>query len=106
MLSKELLTKKNYIKATLFEAAGNMTLKKLRETILILCYMSLLIPVKRMHIDTHFTKDHLKMFMLIFVNMILSVKEFYIYRHVSNFTPCRHPTKKVLLFENCSVKFG
>jgi len=40
--------------------------------------MSLLIPVKRMHIDTQFTKDHLKMFMLIFVNMNLSVKELYI----------------------------
>lgn len=68
--------------------------EELWETIFILCYMSLLIPVKRMHIDTHFTKDHLKMFMLIFVNMILSVKELYIYRYILNFPPCRHPTKK------------
>lgn len=32
--------------------------------------------------------------MLIFVNMNLSVKELYISRHISTFTPRRHPTNK------------
>jgi hypothetical protein len=34
-----------------------------------------------MHIGTQVTKDHQKMFMLIFVNMKVSVKELYISRH-------------------------
>jgi len=69
---------KDYIKATHFEAVGNMTLKNCEKLVSFCVTCHCLYLSKIMHIDTQFTKDHLKIFMLIFVNMNLSVKELYI----------------------------